>query len=101
MEVNVTIMSANQIGKKKETNSTFRLIKITIGSEWEKALLLRNSTKLCNKNKPEYVQKIFITLDLTSRKQHQNKVPKAELAKRNKDGNKYWIKNGKIVQRGN
>ena len=78
-----------------------RLIKITVGSEQEKALLLRNSTKLHNKNKPEDVRKIYVTPDLTPREQQHNKALKAELAEKNKDGNKYRIKNSKIVLRGN
>ena len=60
MEVKATITNATQIGKKKKTNSAPRLIKITVASEWEKALLLQNSTKLHNKNKPEDIQKIYV-----------------------------------------
>ena len=43
---------------------------------------------------------MYITPDLTPREQQHNKALRAQLAEMNKDGKKYWIKNGRIVQRG-
>ena len=73
---------------------------MTVVSEHEKALLLRNCTKLCDKINPEEVRRIYVTPDLTPKEQQQNKALRSQLAEMNKGGRKYWIKNGKIVQRG-
>jgi len=76
-------------------------LKLILASEQDKVLLLRNCTKLRNKNNPENVRKVYVTPDLTPREQQQSKVLRAQLTEMNKDENKYWIKNGKIVQRVN
>ena len=68
-------------------------------SEREKATILRNCTKLRAKDNPEDIQKVYITPDLTPREQQHNKALRARLAEMNKDGKKYLIKNGRIVQR--
>ena len=59
---------------------------------------MQNSTKLRNKNKLENIRKIYVTPDLTPREQQQNKVLKAELAEKNKDGNKYCIKMARLCR---
>ena len=64
-------------------------------------MLLRNCTKLRDKNNPEEVKKIYVTPDLTPKEQKQSKALRSQLAEMNKDGKKFWIKNGKTVQRGN
>ena len=46
------------------------------------------------------IRKVYITPDLTPREQQHNKALRACLAEMNKDGKKYLIKNGRIVQRG-
>ena len=74
-------------------------MKITVVSEVEKAKILRNSTKLHASDNPLHIQKVFITPDLTPKEQEANKKLRAELKERNKNGNHYKIKNGKIVQR--
>ena len=101
--VKATIVNAVRIGKKQESGgvSRPRLVKVTVASEHEKALLLRNCTKLCDKNNPEEVRKIYVTPDLTPKEQQQNKALRSQLAEMNKEGKKFWIKNGKIVQKGN
>ena len=70
-----------------------------MASEVEKATILRNSTKLYDSSHPLDVQKVFITPDLTRKEQECNKKLRAELKERNKSGNHYQIKSGKIVQR--
>ena len=101
--VKTKVVNALRIGKKRqsESGSKPRLLKITVASEYEKALLLHNCTKLRDKNNPEDIRKIYVTPDLTPREQQQNKALRSQLAEMNKDGKKYWIKNGKIVQREN
>ena len=72
---------------------------MSVESEREKAAILRNCTKLRAKDNPEDIQKVYITPDLTPREQQHNKALRARLAEMNKDGKKYLIKNGRIVQR--
>jgi len=76
-------------------------LKLTLASEQDKELLLHNCIKLRNKNNPENVRKVYVTPDLTPWEQQQNNALRAQLTEMNKDENKYWIKNGKIVQRVN
>ena len=98
--VKVKITNANRIGRKKEGQLRPRLTKVSVESEREKAVILRNCTKLRARDIPEEIQNVYITPDLTPREQQHNKALRAQLAEMNKDGKKYWIKNGRIVQRG-
>jgi len=103
MGVKPSILNAYRIGKKRNPGPGIRprLLKLTLASEQDKALLLRNCTKLRNKDNPEDVKKVYVTPDLTPREQQKNKALRTQLAEMNKDEKKYWIKNGKIVQRVN
>ena len=94
--ISATISKAYRLGQRGEKP---RLLKITVVSEVEKAKILRNSTKLHASHNPLHIQKVFITPDLTPKEQEANKKLRAELKERNKNGNHYQIKNGKIVQR--
>ena len=89
--VKAKIIDANRIGQKKDNQPGPRLIKVSVECEREKAAILHN----CTKN----IQKVYITPDLTPREQQHNKALRARLAEMNKDGKKYLIKNGRIVQR--
>ena len=97
--VKAKITNANRIGQKKDNQPGPRLIKVSVESEREKATILRNCTKLRTKDNPEDIQKVYITPDLTPREQQHNKALRARLAEMNKDGKKYLIKNGRIMQR--
>ena len=103
MGIKPSIANALRIGKKREPGSNVkpRLLKLTLASEHEKALLLCNCTKLRNKNNPENIRNVYVTPDLTPREQQQNKALRVKLAEMNNGAKKYWIKNGKIVQRVN
>ena len=103
MGIKPTIVNALRIGKRRDPGAEIkpRLLKLTLVSEQDKVLLLRNCTKLQNKSNPENVRKVYVTPDLTPQEQKQNKVLRTQLAKMNEGGNKFWIKNGKIVQRVN
>ena len=70
-----------------------------IPTEHDKAFILRNSFKLRSDDNPEEIKKIFITPDLTPKEQKENKKLRAELKEKNKDGNFFRIKNGKITRR--
>ena len=96
LTVPATITKAIRLGKKSNMP---RLLKVSVASESDKASIMRNCTKLRNVNLPSIVQKVFITPDLTPREQEVNKKLRAELKELNKDGNKFKIKNWKIVQR--
>ena len=100
MGVKVKITNANRIGRKNDNQLRPRLIKVSVESECEKAVILHNCTKLRARDNPEDVRKVYITPDLTPREQQHNKVLRAQLAEKNKDRQKYQIKNGRIVRRG-
>ena len=95
--VKVNVTDANRIGRRKDDP---RLIKVSVESEHDKAMLLYNCTKLRARDNPEDIQKVYITPDLTPREQQHNKDLRIQLAEKNKSGKKYFIKNGRIVQRG-
>jgi len=96
----VKVKNANRIGRRSDNQSRPRLIKVSVDSEQDKAVILRNCTKLRDKGNPEDIQKVYITPDLTPREQQGNKALRFRLAEMNKSEKKYWIKNGRIVQRG-
>ena len=97
LQVRAHISSAIRLGKKGGPKP--RLLKITVEYDGEKAAVLWNLTKLRTSSTPEQLKGIFITPDLTQRQQETNKVLRSELAERNKSGNQYKIKNGRIVRR--
>ena len=94
--VSPNISKAIRLGKRQEKA---RLLKITVSSESDKAAILRNVTKLHKEQNPENIKKLYVTPDMTKKEQEANKKLRHELKERNKDGNHYLIKNGKIVQR--
>jgi len=89
--IKTAIVNANRIGKKQEAggSSKPRLVKVTVALEHEKALLLRNCTKLHDKSNPEEVRRIYVMPDLTPTEQQQNKALKSQLAKMNEGGRRY------------
>lgn len=103
MGVKPGIVKAYRIGKKRDPgpNVRPRLLKLILSSDHDKALLLRNCTKLRNEDNPEDIRRVYVTPDLTPREQQKNKALRAQLAEKNKEGKSYWIKNGKIVRRVN
>ena len=96
LSVPTTITQAIRIGKKREKP---RLLKITFNSSQEKAAVLCSWTKLRKSDVPEDVRRIYITPDFTPKEQELNKTLRSQLAEKNKNGNQYRIKNGKIVRR--
>ena len=96
LTVPATITRAIRLSKKGDRP---RLLKVSVASESDKASIMQNCTKFHNVNLPNIIQKVFITPDLTPREQEVNKKLRAELKELNKDGNKFKIKNWKIVQR--
>ena len=98
--VKVKVTNANRIGRRKDDQPRPRLIKVSVESERDKAMLLRNCTKLHARDNLEDIQKVYITPDLTPREQQHNKELRIQLAEKNKSGKKYFIKNGGIVQMG-
>ena len=91
-----TISNAVQIGKK---GSKSRLLKVTVCNLEDKVNILHNKLKLRNKDNPEHIKSVFISKDLTPLEQHEYKKLRDQLKELNKDGNKYYINNGVIVQR--
>ena len=97
--VKASINNAIRIGKKDEKSERSRLLKITVSNLQEKTMILHNKLKLRDKENPEDVRKIYITVDYTPLEQKKNKQLREKLKELNKDGNHYVIKNGIIVQR--
>jgi len=90
------VTKAIRLGKRGDKP---RLLKVSVASESDKASIMRNCTKLRNTNLPTAIQKVFITPDLTPKEQEVNRKLQAELKELNKHGNRFRIKNWKIVQR--
>lgn len=101
VEVTPHISKAVRLGKRQENQEKARLLKITVSSEAEKAIILRNVLKLRKQENPEAIKNLYISPDMTPKEQEANKKLRLELKKLNKDGNQYQIKNGRIVQRRN
>lgn len=87
-----------RLGKKSDKP---RLLRITVGSDEEKAEILRNCTKIRTISEPEYLSRVFITPDLTKKEREENKALRNKLKEMNNGQNKYQIKNGRIVPRRN
>ena len=87
-----------QVRKEHDVNTTMSIFDKYMG---DKALLLRNCTKLRKKDNPEDIRKVYVTPDLTPQEQKHSKALRSQLAEMNKEEKKYWIKNRKIVLRGN
>ena len=77
-----------------------RLLKITVDSVGSKAFILRNCTKLQKADPSSYYTNVYITPDLIPTEREANKQIKSKLKELNKNGNKYMIKNDRIVQWG-
>ena len=99
LAVKCSVTNAVRLGKRQQ-GAKPRLLKITLASTQEKNSILRNKIQLCKEDNPQEIKKIFITPDLTPVEQKKNKNLREELANLNKEGRKYMIKNGIIVQRG-
>jgi len=99
LKIKCSINNAIRLGKKISGEKP-RLLKITVSTIEDKKNILKNKVNLRNESNPPQVKKIFITPDLTPVEQKRNKKLREELANLNKDGRKFIIKNGRIVQRG-
>ena len=98
INVKCSIKNALRIGKRGQREKP-RLLKITFASIEDKVAVLRNKSQLRGEGVSEYIQNIYITPDLTPTEQENNKKLRQELNTLNKDGKKYMIKNGVIVQK--
>ena len=87
--------------RKKGQRQKPRLLKITFASIEDKTAVLRNKSQLRREDVSEFIKNIYITPDLTPTEQENNKKLRQEFSTLNKDGKKYIIKNGVLVQRGN
>jgi len=94
--ISVSISKAFRLGKKSDKP---RLLKVSLSTTQEKALVLKNKAKLRSKDHPEHVRRLFITPDLTPFEQKQSKALRQQLVDMNKVQNVYMIKNGSIVRR--
>jgi len=93
-KTNVT--KALRLGKKSDKP---RLLKTSVDSVESKAFILRNCTNLRKTEPSNRFNKIYITPDLTPAEKEANRQLRMQLKEMNKDGNRYKIKNGRIVQR--
>jgi len=100
LRVQVNVTNASRIGKKSDNINKPHLLKVTVNSTREKVQVLRNCTKLCNKdNLMKSNLSIYGTPDLTPKEQKDNKALRSQLAEVNKSEKLYKIKNRVIVQR--
>ena len=67
----VTVNITRAVGFDKKGTRP-RLLMVQTGNKQEKAAIIRNCTKLRNKNNPDKIRKVFITPDLT-RKERQKR----------------------------
>ena len=93
----MSITKCFRIGKKRDNFNKPRLLKITVSSLDEKVSVLRNKLRLRNKENPEHICKVFITLDLMPTELKKSKELRSQLAEMNKIAKIYRIKNGEIV----
>lgn len=96
LRVSATIANPIRLGQK---NLKPRLLRISVSSDREKAIILRNCTKLRGKNVPDPFCGVYICPDLTFKERENNKKLREQLKILNKDGKTHQIKNGRIVRR--
>ena len=91
-----SVSNATRFGKK---GTKPRILRVTVSSERDKAIILRNYTKVRTMTGADYLKKLFITPDMTPMEREQNKALCSKLQEMNQEGNQYCIKNGLIVLR--
>ena len=96
LNTKVSINKCFRIGKK---GAKPRLLKISLGTELEKAIILCNCTKLRDPKLSPVLHKVFITPDLTPKERESNKNLRAQLKEMNKGSRQFQINNGQIVER--
>ena len=60
-----------RLGKK---GTKARLLQVTVSTERDKAIILRNSTKFRSVNGAEYLKELYITPDMIPMEREQNKA---------------------------
>ena len=83
LDTKVSITKCFRIGKK---DAKPRLLKMSLGTEVEKAKILRNCTKLHDLKLSPDLHKVFITPDLITKEREANKNLRAQLKEMNKGG---------------
>ena len=91
-----SVTNATRLGKK---GTKSRILHATVSSERDKAIILRNCTKVRSITGADYLKKLFITPDMTPMEREQNKALRSRLREMNQEGNRYRIKNRQIVLR--
>ena len=91
-----SVCNATRLGKK---GAKARLLRVAVSNERDKAIILRNSTKVRSMNGVDYLRNLYITPDLAPAEREQNKALRSKLKEMNQQGNRYRIKNGQIVLR--
>jgi len=91
--VSFTVTNAIRIGPKGVKPC---LLKLLVSSEHEKSLILKNCTKLRNKDHPSDIHRICITPDLTPKEQKENKALRNKLVELNQMGKNYKIKTARL-----
>ena len=89
LNTKVSINKCFRIGKK---GAKPRLLKISLGTELEKAIILHNCTKLRDPKLLPVLHKVFITPDLTPKGRESNKNLRAQLKEMNKGSRQFQIK---------
>jgi len=87
--VTFTVTNAIKLGSKGTKPC---LLKISVSSKCEKSLILKNCTKLYNKEYPDDIQKIYITLDHIPKEQKVNEALRNKPFELNRSGKNFKIK---------
>jgi len=98
LSIPTSVSNVTWLGKKSDKSC---LLRITVATEQDKAIILRNCVKVRSIKEHTYLGKVFITPDLTMKEREENKTLRNRLSEMNKESNKYQIKNGRIVPRRN
>ena len=84
-----SVSNATRLGRK---GTKPRILRVTVATERDKAIILWNSTKVRSVTGVEYLKNLFITPDMTPSKREQNKALRSRLKGMNQSGNWYRIK---------
>ena len=94
------IKPAKSKNSKDSRSESTPVLKVTFSSKHEIRLFLANARNIKDNAKlDENLQKIIVSKDLSVKEREFNKKLRIELAEKNKDGDQYTIRNGKIVEK--
>ena len=79
-----SVTNATRLGKKGPKP---KILRVTVSSERDKAIILRNCMKVRSITEADYLKNFFITPDMTPMEREQNKALCSRLREMNREGN--------------